>query len=273
MQFDRLKRREFITLLGGAAAWPAAARAQQAGMPVVGYLDPRSFDSSRDSQNAFRQGLKDSGFIDGENVSIEYRWAEYQSDRLPGLAAELVRRRVAVIVTIGGQGPALAARAASTTIPIVFLIDEDLVKPACRQRLHTVKPQIGQIERLDKHIDRANRIAIFNPVTKAFRQQRRLPAIRPLNEAPHLIPPQIAQESYRENQIQQHVFTQPGSQAAVRAMHSLSLLHPPKADVERTFDDAASCQYRRGQDGRTNERLAHRATPCGGPCQILYPPI
>ena len=128
MQFDRLKRREFITLLGGAAAWPAAARAQQAGMPVVGYLDPRSFDSSRDSQNAFRQGLKDSGFIDGENVSIEYRWAEYQSDRLPGLAAELVRRRVAVIVTIGGQGPALAARAASTTIPIVFLIDEDLVK-------------------------------------------------------------------------------------------------------------------------------------------------
>jgi hypothetical protein len=80
--------------------------------------------------------------------------------------------------------------------------------PARRQRLHTVKPQIGQIERLDEHIDRANRIAILNPVTKAFRQQRRLPAIRPLNETPHLIPPQIAQESYRENQIQQRVFTQ-----------------------------------------------------------------
>ena len=128
MQFDHLKRREFITLLGGAAAWPVAARGQQAGMPVIGYLDPRSLDASRDSQNAFRQGLKDSGFIEGENISIEYRWAEYQADRLQGLAAELVRRRVAVIVTIGGQGPALAARAASTTIPIVFLIGEDPVK-------------------------------------------------------------------------------------------------------------------------------------------------
>ena len=84
--------------------------------------------------------------------------------------------------------------------------------PARRQRLHTVKPQIGQIERLDEYIDRANRIALFNPVAKAFRQQRRLPAIRPLNKAPHMIPPQIAQESYRENQIPQRVFTQSGSE-------------------------------------------------------------
>ena len=82
--------------------------------------------------------------------------------------------------------------------------------PARRQRLHTVKSQVGKIERLDKYINRANRIALFNPVAKAFRQQRRLPAIHPLDKAPHLIPPQIAQESYRENQIQQRIFTQPG---------------------------------------------------------------
>jgi putative ABC transport system substrate-binding protein len=95
---------------------------------VIGYLDPRSPDASRDSQNAFRQGLKDSGFIEGENASIEYRWAEYQPDRLPALSAQLVHKRAAVIVTIGGQGPAMAARAATATIPIVFLIGEDPVK-------------------------------------------------------------------------------------------------------------------------------------------------
>jgi putative tryptophan/tyrosine transport system substrate-binding protein len=124
-----MRRREFITLLGGAAAtWPLAAHAQQPLLPLIGYLDPRSHDASRDSQNAFRQGLKDSGFVEGENVLIDYRWAEYQSDRLKELAAQLVRRQVAVIVTIGGQGPALAARAASTAIPIVFLIGEDPVR-------------------------------------------------------------------------------------------------------------------------------------------------
>jgi putative ABC transport system substrate-binding protein len=124
-----MKRRAFIKLVGGAAAWPLAARAQQPTMPVIGFLDPRSLHYTlADQQRAFRQGLKDAGYVEGENVVIEYRWAEGQIDRLPALAAELVRRRVAVITTGGGPAAALAAKAATTTIPIVFVVGEDPVK-------------------------------------------------------------------------------------------------------------------------------------------------
>jgi putative tryptophan/tyrosine transport system substrate-binding protein len=129
MQFDQLKRREFITLLGGAAvAWPLAAPAQQPTTPVIGFMSARSPEDSVRLVEAFRRSLQDGGFVEGQNVTVEYRWARGEYGRLPALAKELVDRKVGVLLGIGGDSSTLAAKAATSTIPVIFGMGSDPVQ-------------------------------------------------------------------------------------------------------------------------------------------------
>src|SRR3984893_1453331 len=131
------RRRAFITLGGGAAAaWPLAARAQQRAIPVIGLLSSRSPAADTPLIAVIRQGLNETGFVEGQNVTLDYRWAEGQYDRLAGLAADLARQQVAVIITLGGDAPALAAKAGTATIPIVFATGSDPVRTGLVTNLH-----------------------------------------------------------------------------------------------------------------------------------------
>src|SRR5262245_8128172 len=171
-----MRRRDFVTLLGGAAiAWPRAAVAQQPAMPVIGFLNPTSPDSNADRLRGFHRGLKDAGYVEGENVTILYRWAEGQNDRLPELAADLVRHRVSVIAPFA-PAAVFAAKIATTTIPIVFAVNEDpvrlglvasLARPGGNANFLTAEVGAKRLDLLRELVPATTRVAVLvNPAKR-----------------------------------------------------------------------------------------------------------
>ena len=165
-----MKRREFMATFGAMAAWPLAARAQQTAMPVIGFLSSASAEPWKPYVSAYRSGLKESGFVEGQNIAIEFRWAEGHYDRLPSLAAELVGRPVTLIEASGGLPSILAAKAATTTIPIVFTLGSDPVKFAIVASLNKPSGNITGVSLLAYLLD-AKRVELLHelvPNAKAF---------------------------------------------------------------------------------------------------------
>jgi putative ABC transport system substrate-binding protein len=197
-----MRRRQFITLLGGAAVWPLAAHTQQSAMPVIGFLSSGSSGLFASRVSAFRQGLSETGYFEGRNLAIEYRWAESRNDRLPALAADLVGRKVNVIVTGGGTPAALAAKAATATIPIVFSIGNDPVQMGLVTSLNrpggnitgvsSLSGEIGpkRLELLHEVVPTATNIALLvNPTNPAAEIQSTelQPAARTLGLQLHVL--------------------------------------------------------------------------------------
>src|SRR5215471_11656615 len=197
-----MRRREFITLLGGVAAWPMAAGAQQPAMPVIGYLSSRSPDETAHLVAAFRRGLGENGFVEGQNVTIEYRWALGQYDRLPAMALELVRHPVTVLTATGGEPSAFAAKAATSTIPIVFTTGDDPVRQglvasynrpggnATGVRLLTDPAEPKRLALLRELVPQATTIGVLlNPAYLAYlgSASQLSDAVRPLNLQVHIL--------------------------------------------------------------------------------------
>jgi putative tryptophan/tyrosine transport system substrate-binding protein len=228
MQFSQLKRRNFITLLGGAAAcWPLAAHAQQPAMPVVGFLNAASPDLFAHVVRAFHLGLSETGYVEGRNVAIEYRWAENQYDRLPALAAELVRRRVSVITTGSATLAALAAKAATTTIPIVFLMGADPV-------------QFGLVASLNRPGGNLTGVTTMN-VEMTPKRLQVLRELLPTTTIMAVLVNPINTPASVETEVRQ-------VQAAARTL-GLQMVHVLQASTERDLDSAFSTLVQRRTGG------------------------
>jgi putative ABC transport system substrate-binding protein len=225
---QQMKRREFITLLGSAAAaWPLAALAQQPAMPVVGFLNAASPDLLAHVVRAFHLGLSETGYVEGRNVAIEYRWAENQYDRLPELAAELVRRRVSVITTGSSTLAALAAKAATTTLPIVFLMGSDPV-------------QFGLVASLNRPGGNLTGITTLNLEMTPKRLQVLRELLPTTTIMAVLVNPTNA-PAFVETEVRQ-------VQAAVHTL-GLQMVHVLQASTERDLDSAFSTLIQRRAGG------------------------